>query len=321
MAGEEILIADATAHDREALMTLARKLGLVPSVADTAAMAREKASAKFYAVALVDLDLPGGGLEVFDFFRQRSHATQVILICARKSFDAAVGAFRTGAVDVIYKRPEEMARLQLAMETAVTRYQSSAGLGLREVADVLDELMKTVLTLGRDVYKNEIAAFTEGAAQSMSVLFVEEDQKFLKDMSDLIGKLQVEAYVELSGGGALDKCGEHTFDIVVARQTLMDLPGQIVMNAAQARNPECIGLLYTTPGPGGRIDRMVEGRVMDTYTPFTSAKHIAERVRIVIEEEATRRRERKVLQIVGSKHADLLRRYADAKKKIEGLRE
>src|SRR5438045_4167560 len=105
MAGEEVLIADASPRDRQGLVALCERHGLVPTAIDGAQLARDRIAGKFFAVALVDLELPDGGLELIEFARERSKATQVVALTTRKNFDTAVAAFRLGAVDVVIKRP------------------------------------------------------------------------------------------------------------------------------------------------------------------------------------------------------------------------
>lgn len=317
MAGEEILIADGNDHDRDQLVALAESRNLVPSAVASYLAARDKVAGKFFAVVLCDLDLPGGGLDLLEFTRERSPATQRIALTSKKNYDAAVGAFRTGVLDVVLKRPEEQFSLEHAIESALTRYRASQGVGLRPVADALNELVKTIVSLGREVYKTDIDSMTAVARASLNVLFVDDDTTFLAEVSQHVAGLQMDAFVEMSGGGALDRLGVMNFDLVVVKEGLMDLPGPIVVSAAQ-QNPECVAMLYTAPGPQGRIERIVDGRAEEVY-PFKSPLDVSERVRQLVEAETMRRRERRVLQIVSSKHAETLRRYGEARRVVEEL--
>ena len=304
MAGEEILIADGSARDRNGLAALAEKHGLVPSTVDNAQLARERVGGKFFAVLVVDLDLPGGGVDVLQFARERSPATQLVAMTTRKNYEGAVEAFRLGCVDVVYKRPEEVARIERSFDVAMSRYNAGKGDAFRGVTDALEVLIKTVVAFGRQVYASEIESLTEAAHTNLRVLFVDEDTRFLKDLSAGVEDLAMDAFVEMSGGGALDKLGVHSFDIVVTKEWLSDLPGQIVVNAAQQRNQECIALVYSQPG--GQIDRVVDGKVVESYQPFADAKDVAERLRQLVDEENTRRRERKVLQVIWAVVAALI---------------
>lgn len=319
MAGEEILIADGVARDRQGLVALAERLQLVPSAVDRAALARERMAGKFFAVAVIDLDLPGGALELLEWAREHSPATQLVALTGKKNYDGAVHAFRLGCVDVVFKRPEESSRLEQAIENALARYYGTEGQGLRSVIDVLDGLVKTILALGRELYAEEIQSVTQAAKTSLRVLFVDDDTRFLREISEKVADLEMDAFVEMSAGAALDKIGTHHFDAVVVKQGLSDLPGQLVVSGAQKTVPECIALVYDAPGPQGRIEKIVEGRTVATHSPFLGSADVAERVRQLVEEEQTRRRERKVLQVVGSKHGEILRRYAEARRMLQGL--
>lgn len=316
MAGEEVLIADSNEAECERLATLAESKGLVPSVVNSYLAARDKLAGKFFALVLCDLELPGGGIDLLEYSRERSPATQRIALTAKKNYDTAVAAFRTGVLDVVWKKPEEQFSLESSIDAALMRYRSTQGAGLRPVGDALNELVKLVITLGRDVYKTEIDSMTAVARASVNVLFVDDDTTFLAEVSQHVQGLQMDAFVEMSGGGALDRIGAMRLDLVVVKEGLMDLPGAIVVSAAQQPNPECVALVYSYPGPQGRIERVVNGRTEEVY-PFKSPADVSGRVQQLVEGEALRRRERRVLQVVNSKHADVLRKYSEARRIVE----
>lgn len=318
MAGEEVLIADGNERDREQLAVFMESKGLVPSVVGSYLAGRDKVAGKFFALVLVDLDLPGGGIDLLEFTRERSPATQRIALTPRKNFDTAVGAFRSGVLDVVIKRPEEQYALEAAIESGLTRYRTTQGAGLRPVGDALNELVKTVIAFGREAYKGDIDSMTAVARAAIHVLLVDDDTSFLAEISEELQGLEMEAFVEMSGGGALDRIGALRFDIVAVKEGLMDLPGALVVSAAQQRNPECTALVYGYAGPQGRIERMVDGRTEEAY-PFKQNRDVGARVRQLVEDEALRRRERRVLQVVSSKHADVLRKYGEARRIIEEL--
>lgn len=320
MPGEEILIADGNPRDRDGLIALCERRGLVPTAVDSAHAARERVGARHFAVALVDLDLPGGGVDLLEYARTHARATQLVAVSSRRNYDGAVAAFRAGCLDVVLKRPEELARLDPALDQALLRYHADAGRSPGdEAADVLDELVKTVVALGRQVYAAEIETLTQAGGPSPGVLFVDDDPAQLAALRAGLADVPMDAQVELSGGGALDRIGASRLDVVVAKADLLDLPGSIVVSAAQQRNAECAALLYTGVGTGaGRVERVSEGRVVDALAPVRDAGELAEHVRRLLEEQAARWHERRVLQVIGGKHGELLRRYGEIKRRLGG---
>jgi DNA-binding NtrC family response regulator len=316
MAGEEVLVADANSRDRAGIVALLEKSGLVASEVESASVGRERVTGKFFPLAVIDMDLPGGGVEMLEFIHERSRGTQVVMLTSRKNFDGAVHCYRAGCVDVVFKRPEELPRLERAIDTALERYRSAETDANDELMRVLDDMVKLIVALARQVYAGEIDSLTETSRAQLNVLFVDDDTRFLKEVSEQVATLPMDGFVEMSGGGALDKIGEHSFDVVIAKEALSDLPGTIAVNGAQQKNEACVALLYTSPGASGRIERVFEGKVTDTFTPFRGAKDLADRVRQLVEEEHARRRERKVLQVIGSKHSDTFRKYAELKRRL-----
>jgi DNA-binding NtrC family response regulator len=321
MAGEEVLIASAIASDRKALSALVERHGLVVSQVESAELGRERVAGKFFAVLIADLDLAGGSAALLEFARERSPATQMVAVTSRKNFDGAVAAFRAGSIDVVAMRPDEMPRLDRAIELALDRYRATDAHGLQAVIDTLDELTKLMVALGRQVYQHEIDSLTVASTVVLNVLFVDDDTAMLQEASDLIAEMPIVGHAEISGGGALDKIGAMRFEIAVVKENLPDLPGSIVVSAAQQRAQECVALVYQGQGTrGGRIDRVVEGHVVETYKPFNTAAELIAQVSAVVEQETARRKERKVLQVIRNKHGDLLRRYVDAKRRLEAMK-
>ena len=261
--------------------------------------------------------MPGGALDLVQFVRERSRATHVVLLTARKSFDDAVAAFRLGCLDVLFKRPDEIAKLERLMRNAIERHRSSEGSAVQDVTLALDQMAKAIIGLGRSVYAAEIEVLQDGSTASVQVLLVDDDAQFVQDLrAQLAGVEAMDCALELSGGGALDYIGAHACDVIVAPHALSDLPGSIVANVAAQRNPAGVALLYTARGAAGRIDRIADGKTVDSYAPFRSAADLAQRLKELVDEERARRRERRVMQVVGGKHADLFHTYAEARRKL-----
>ena len=125
--GEELLIAEPVERDRKALRKLFDAEGYVCTAANDMAHACDMVQHKFFPVALVDLDFEGTnrGLELIQFIHERSAPTRIVLMAARRSFEAAVAALRTGVVDIVNKRPDQVEHLRSALRLALDRSQAA----------------------------------------------------------------------------------------------------------------------------------------------------------------------------------------------------
>src|SRR5262245_56022968 len=129
MAGEELLIADGSDRDREGLRKLFDGQGYVCSAPDRMETAKELVQRKFFPAAIIDLDFrsTGGGLELARFIQDKSKPTRIILMVSRRSFEAVVEALRIGVVDVVSKRPDQVAYLQNALRRAIDLSHDQGG--------------------------------------------------------------------------------------------------------------------------------------------------------------------------------------------------
>jgi DNA-binding NtrC family response regulator len=323
-AGDELLIVDATERDREGMRRLFDGEGYVCTVVATGDDARDLVTRKFFPAALIDLDLdaPGGGIEVARTIRERSAQTAIVILATRRSFEGAVEALRAGCIDVVIKRPEEIPHLRRVVAIAADRYRASdsGGAMLREVKGIVDEALEIMIKMARMVYAD--AASTSGKTQTPAatkVLVIDADSAFLKEIAQGIMDKDWEIAAEMTGGSALDKAGEHKFDIVACRSDLPDLPGSMVLKSIQAQHADTVGLLYTAPGGAGRIERWEQERSVDVERPFRDAAHLVQRIATLAAERGNIDRDRRVIQRFRSDHADFLRRWSEIKSRLGSL--
>ena len=323
--GEELLIAEPVERDRKALRKLFDAEGYVCTVATDLAHARDLTQRKFFPVALVDLDFAGTnqGLELIQFIHERSAPTRIVLMAARRSFEAAVAALRTGVVDIVNKRPDQIQHLRSAVRLAVDRGQTGHAQGgfVREVRGVLDDALKIMLGMSRRVYTGAPEG-SSGAGLDMkpTILVIDADSDFLQQTATLLTQKPWEVSVELSGGSGLDRASTFSFQILCVRDELADLPGQMVMRSAQAQRSSMLGLVYSAAGEG-HIDRYEGGQMTNSQAPFGGPAHLVERMGALVNEIASLREERRYLQAFRSEHGPFLKRYADLKARIDSLSE
>jgi DNA-binding NtrC family response regulator len=319
--GDELLIVDATAGHREGMKKLFEGEGYVCTAVGTSSDARDNVVKKFFPAAVVDVDVEraGAGLDLVRLIRERSPKTAIVVVSVRRTFELAVEAFREGALDVVLKKPEQVDYLKQRVAVAVDRHrleQGDAGM-LADVSSVLDQSFRIMLKMARHVYHD----VSVGAMANFRprVLFVESDQEFVQEIAGLIQDKGWEVGAEMNGGAALDKASSQNFDLVVVRENLMDLRGSMVIRSVQTRRAETLGLLYSDPGPEGRMERYAEGRSIDIVRPFESAAQLIAKVDELVGELGTTQLDRRVIQAFRGDNEDFFRRYAELKLNIDRM--
>jgi DNA-binding NtrC family response regulator len=319
--GDEVLIVDSIDAHLAGMRKLFDDAGYVSTAVASLSDAHGLVERKFFPVALVDLDVerPSAGLDLVRFIRDRSRQTAIILLAGRRSYEGAIDAFRLGVADVVLKQPDQVEHLKRAVDLACDRYRAGEGdeAGLREMRAVLDESFRVMLAMARDIYADVSVA--ADATFRPRVLIVDGDGDLLQQLAQQIQGKDWQVAAEMSGGAALDKAGEHTFDVVAAREELMDLTGTMVIKSIQASRAETIGLVYSAPGGEGRIERIQEGRSVDVDRPFRGAEHLVQKLTHLADELGATQRDRRVIQAFRRDHEDYLRRYAALKTRLDRL--
>ena len=317
--GSELLIVEGTERDRAGLRKLFDGRGLVSTAVGTGEEARDLLGRKVFAVALIDLDVDGdgSGIDLIRYARRASPQTALVLLTGREAFSEVVEAVRAGVVDVCLKTPEQLGHLTELVQRAIERHRELQGEGavLEEVRGVLDESFKVMLGLSRKVYAHLSLA---NAPLRPSILVVDGDPDFLRQLSEQIQDKDWIITGEMNGGAALDRGTTGVVHIVASRDELMDLRGSMVIRSIQAQRADVIGLLYSSEGEG-KVELIDQGQAQNTERPFRGAKHLVERIDALVETLGTRAEERRFIQAFSADHRPFLRRYAELKLKIDRL--
>ncbi|MGD8863100.1 MAG: response regulator [Myxococcales bacterium] len=320
MAGEELLIADSADRDREGLRQLFERAGYVCTACGDEATAQDLVQRKFFPAAVIDLDFggPGRGLDFARRVQKVSEPTRIVLLCGRRSFEDAVDAHRLGVVDIVTKRPDQIQHLQAAVRRAVDRYTAGGkdSTLMREVADVLEESFKIMLSMARKVYGS--SGSQASLAMKPAILLIDEDQAFLKEMAGKLADKPWEVSIELSGGSGLDRASTFSFQIVAVRDQLMDLPGPMVLKSAQEQQPQMLGLVYSFST--GQAERYQQGRPTKSM-PCDSADGLVAALGSLVQELSAMREERRYMQAFRSEHGSFVKRFAELKVRIDGMLE
>ena len=118
--GGRLLVVDDQRNMRATTAMVLRQAGHAVDEAEDGAAALERLQASSYDVVLTDLRMPNvDGMEVLRLTRQRSPQTQVIVMTAYGTIEAAVEAMRRGAYDFLskpFKEDELLLRVGKALE-------------------------------------------------------------------------------------------------------------------------------------------------------------------------------------------------------------
>jgi DNA-binding response OmpR family regulator len=152
-------------------------------------------------------------------------------------------------------------------------------------------------------------------------MFVDGDGEFLNALGPLVQTQNWEIIAEMTGGAALDRASRERVDILVVRNELPDLRGSMVIKTIQGDRSEVPGLLYTAPGPEGRIDRLERGQVEGSIRPFTDPRQLVEEIRRAVGGLTAKAQERRLIQAFRNDHPEFLRRFAQVKRQIDTLLE
>ncbi len=123
-AGAPILVVDDEPSLREMLNIALKRSGfqVVTENGVRSALARIREASPAFPLVITDLVMPdGSGLEVLAGAKARSAATEVIVMTAHSTVEAAISAMRAGASDFIVK-PFSPAHMIAQAEKAIERH-------------------------------------------------------------------------------------------------------------------------------------------------------------------------------------------------------
>jgi DNA-binding NtrC family response regulator len=121
--GRRVLIVEDERRLRDMLIASVKECGLVGTGAPTAEAALRLLNSESFAIALVDLNLPGlGGMDFCEQLHQRWPTVQVIILTGFGDLESAKRAIRLDVVDFLTK-PCGMDELEVSLERAQRRWQ------------------------------------------------------------------------------------------------------------------------------------------------------------------------------------------------------
>jgi DNA-binding NtrC family response regulator len=320
--GQEVLVVDGDERVRQGLTQLLTEAKLTPTVIGDPQRARQLIDDKFFAAVLVDLDTPdvGAGAELVRYVHERAPATRVFVMVARKSYDAAVDAFRAGAADVIVKAPDQIGHLRHHVVSAaldVARRSNERSL-FGDALELCGGFFKQLLEAARrrlDLEDRLLGAEHNADPDTCLVLLLDPDGW----ASDAFVKFQAanpkfQVRFASTGGDALDAAGQHRFSIALVPAQLPDLPSSMVVSSLRKQTAEMVIVVYSPPGAApGRAEVVEHSRTFPLVNQVANPEAIVARMSELQQAQRVRTRERRALTAFRHENYDLLRRFTELK--------
>jgi DNA-binding NtrC family response regulator len=328
--GQEVLLLDADPGVQEGVFQLLSSVGLIVTALGDPAAARKEVADRFFSVVLVDIDTPapGEGLGFLQYVKERSPASQLLVLSARRTFEMAVRSFRAGAADVIIKDPDQVEYLK-------TRVIEQARRGVRtevsrrllsEVGQVHEEFLTRLMEASRRIVDLEerISGRTEASLASsdsapvgFGILVVDADGSLADLLEANVDKEGYTVHWAATGGEAFDLVGQGGIQLALVQQSLPDLPGSMVVRSIKQQSSDTIVLEVAAPGDTPGWVHVVEtSRNIPLVPKLTDYKQILPRVAELREAYRAKGRERRYLRAFRAQHFDFIKRYVELKQRV-----
>jgi DNA-binding NtrC family response regulator len=332
-AGQEVLVVDGDTTVLKGIERLLSEAGLTVNAFSSPGRARDQIAHRFIPVVLCDLDTPrpGAGLDLLQFVREKSPLSAVLIMSARREFDAVASAFRAGANDVIPKTQEAVPYLRERVVRAAREIKAIEAREkiLSEVGELHEEFLKQMMELSRQVTDLEEKLLSrEGGTSSstnvlniINVLIVDDDPGLAAVLErDLPRDKGWRFRQAQTGGEALDAATQVQAQVLLLKEVLPDLPSSMVLKTIKNTAPDVLALLFTPPSDGspGSVKMVDATRRLTLVPSFTAPDQLV--AQLVEGREALRQKakERRYLQAFRKNHLEFLQRYNLLKQRIAG---
>jgi DNA-binding NtrC family response regulator len=328
--GQEVLLFDGDGRVQQGVYQLLSSAGLIVSAIGDPAAARKEVADRFFSVVLIDIDTPapGEGLTFLQYVKERSPASVILVLAARRTFEMAVRAFRAGAVDVIIKEPDQVEYLKRRTIEAASE-GVKVGLTrrlLKDVAQAHEEFLTRLMETSRRVVDLEerISGRPEASTTSDSgnvqfrILVVDGEHELAQVLEQHFGEKGGFAVRWAGHGGeALDSVGSQTIHLALVQDQLPDLPGSMVVRTIKQLSPETIVLEIKAPGEAPGSAEVVEAtRNIPLEPQLKDYGQIVGHIHELQEAYKAKGRERKYLRAFRAQHFDFIKRYVELKQRI-----
>jgi len=322
----EVLVVDRDVNVQKGLVQLLAPEGLAVTAVDTHERAIELMRNKFFGVVLVALDTPvtDGGVQLVKKINEISPATEVLVLSTRRSFEAAVTAYRAGADDVVVKAPDQVDYLKARIVKAAGEVNTRDRTGslLIDMGAVMEDFLKKLMEAerradgledrlaGRDPERSDVET-------DMRILVVDSDQRLYDALAAPQAAPGFHFVHCATGGEAFDKITSSAFHIVLVDPQVPDLPVSMVISGVKAQAPDLIVIQYK---PNDKLEIVQSSGRLVLADKFTDMKMLTGRLGEIAEAHRAKGRERRYLRTFRERHYDFLRRLSELRKRLEAAK-
>ena len=332
-SAQEVLVLDAEFNVLKAVESVLLEAGLTVTALTSPERAYDQVVNRFFSVVLCDLDTPSldGAIGFIRFVRDKSPLTAIIAMTRRTSFDVVAPAFRAGATDVMPENRDGVLSLRDRVVRAARDVHTALGRDqlLSEFADANDELVRKLMELSARATELEDKLLASDRESSSANLLGALQLLVVDDESDLVTELEKALPADKgwrvqhaqSGGEALDIATQVPPQVLVAKESLPDLTGSMVIKTIKASVPSLVAMLVV-PAAGGREGevKMVEQSRLHTLIPrFKSASDLVVQLSEVRDALQRKVRERRHVKIFQTQYLEILQRCHRLQKQLEAL--
>lgn len=324
--GLDLLIVDAHKRDRDAIASYFERQGHRVTTTDDAREGQTLVRERFFPLVLVDADVePWGGLEFVTFVRGQSPRSEVVLLTVRRAWDVAVGGFRRGAAEVIFKDQSDAPRLTELVDRVARRWAGDGAGGENlpaEAKQLLDEMLARMLEMSQHVPATQSRLESMPQA-SVRVAVVDHEPRVHQAIAAASAASRgsaaaFEVTALPNGGAALDALSGSPPDVLVTRDDLLDLPGTTLVAGLTERAPGLLAVVYgAADGGGAQATIYEEGHAVRTVRPLTDPALLVREVCTLVERAAAAVARRRLMDLFRLEHSDLLRRYGLLRSRLD----
>jgi DNA-binding NtrC family response regulator len=323
---------DGDENVRKGAERLLREAGLTVTILADIERAKDQIANRFFPVVLADLDTPvqNAAIDLIKFVRERSPLTAVVVMSRRIGFDAIAPVFRAGASDVIPKAREYVRDLRECVLKAAGDVRSATRREqlLTELVDMNEELLRRMMALSRQATDAEDKLVArEGGQSSSAVGLGALDLLLVDDEMTLAAELEKELTEDKgwrvrhvqTGGEALDSATQIPPTVLVAKETLPDLTGSMVVKSIKSSVPSLIAMVFAPPSSGhaGEVRIADQSRLHVLVPDFRASSELVTQLGEVRAALMRKARERRYVKIFQNQQTDILQKCHKLKQEVD----
>ncbi len=255
-------------------------------------------------VMVLDLRMPGiDGMEVLERVKQKHPHVEVIILTGHGSDREEKEARRLGAFEYLQK-PADTSHLLNTVRAAWRKSLKAAAEFIKDSQEEFDRSMAAAAfaeagapEIARETMQESTpradeaaeagAAETDTAAQTLKVLFVDDEEDFVRTMAERMEMRDVGSEVALDGEQALQMLEDEVPDVMVLDLRMPGIDGLEVLRRVKKTYPEMEVIIMT--GHGSEGDE-AEARRLGAFDYLTKPVDINQLMDVVREAGRSRRK-------------------------------